>query len=332
MANQNAQLDTWKAVLDHKAHILYSNIGHLQAELTASGVDANLIEELCEPYYELLDSLHSEDYPLANAIENSDLVVRIEGRAIDRDSPRVSVVTSYFEKVRTQVTKIAKALADLDDRQRAIPRQFDLTVSAFAKGSLVIGFSLPTTQDLENGDQPTLFGENDPLYLAARNAMKTLGVVSHLVIDKAPTETIAEAIPDAKVRDVALAAVRELAPSGRTGVSAVSLAGKEVGVFDQGKLTKETREVAVKAMEHPVASQEIVTFHGHVREMDLDAHRFELRHVENLEANEVRCIYKDYEDSTASEWLNKLVTVVGLVDRDAKGRARLMEVQSIEVS
>lgn len=331
MADQNGQLDTWKSVLDHKAHILYANIGHLQTELTAVGTDPKEIEELCEPYYELLNSLHSEDYPLANAIENSDLVVRIEGRAIDKDSPRVSVVTSYFEKVRTQVTNIAKALANLDDRQRRLPRQFDLTVSAFAKGSLVLGFSLPTLQDLEEDGQATLFGVDDPMYQAARKAMQTLGVVSHLVIDKASTEAIAEAVPDAKVRDVALAAVKELAPSGRTGVSSVSLAGKEVGAFDQGKLTKETREVATQAMEHPVESDEVATFHGQVREIDLDAFRFELRHVENLEANEVRCIYAGYSDNEASKWLNKFVVVSGLVERDSKGKARLMEIQSIKI-
>lgn len=331
MASQNEQLNNWKSVLDHKAHILYANIGHLQTQLTSLGTDPQEIEELCEPYYELLNSLYSEDYPLANAIENSDLVVRIEGKAIDKHSPRVSVVTSYFNKVKTQVTAIAKALANLDDRQRTLPREFDLTVSAFAKGSLVLGFSLPTTQDLEVDGQSTLFGENDPFYQAARNAMKTLGVVSHLVIDNASKDVLAEAVPDPKVRDIAIAAVKDLAPSGRQGISSVSLGGKEVGQFDQGKLTKESREVAKQAMDNPVASEETITFHGQVREIDLDAFRFELRHVENLEANEVRCIYTGYSDSEASTWVNRFVSVKGVVERDSLGRARLMAAESVRI-
>jgi hypothetical protein len=332
MPIQNGQFENWKDVLDHKAHVLYSNIAHMQSELRAVGASENDIEDLCEPYYELLESLYSEDYPLIEALETSDLVVRIEGAAIDKHSPRVSVVTSYFNKVKTQVTAIAKALANLDDRQRTMPREFDLTVSAFAKGSLVIGFSLPTTQDLEQPGQSTLFGENDPFYLAARNAMKTLGVVSHLVIDNAPKEELAKAVPDARVRDIALTAVKELAPSGRTGVSSVSLAGKEVGQFEQGKLTKETRKVAEKVMENPVTSNEVATFYGQVREIDLDAHRFDLRHIENLESNEVRCVYKGYSDEAASEWINRYVAVTGRVDRDAKARARLMVIESIEIS
>lgn len=331
MNGETVQFDRWKSVLDYKASLLYSQIARVKSEFTAQGTDADLIEEFLEPYYASLKSLYTEDYALAEALENSDLVVRIEGRAVDKDSPRVSVVSSYFGKVRTQVTKIAKALANLDDRQRRLPKEFDLTISAFAKGSLILGFSLPTTQDLEEESQVSLFGVNDPLYLAARNAMKTLGVVSKLVIEDASTEALAEAVPDAKVRDIALSAVRELAPSGRTGVSSVAIAGKGIGNFDQGKLTRETRSIAQKAMKHPVESDEIVTFHGQIREIDLDARRFELRHVEHLEANEVRCIYDEsHTDSAASKWINKLVTVSGRVERDANGKARLMEIQTIE--
>src|SRR5436305_2111259 len=127
MAGQNKQLENWKGVLDHKAHILYANIAHLQSELTALGTDANAIEELCEPYYELLESLYSEDYPLANAIEQSDFVVRLKGEGVDHFHPRISVVTSYFDKVRKQVTKIAKATAELAEDVTRIPKEFDLT-------------------------------------------------------------------------------------------------------------------------------------------------------------------------------------------------------------
>ncbi len=84
-------------------------------------------------------------------------------------------------------------------------------------------------------------------------------------------------------------------------------------------------------MEHPVVSEEKVNFHGQVREIDLDAKRLELRHIENNELNEVRCIYKDYSDNTAAKWLNKYVAVVGIVERDANGKARLMEIESIEI-
>ena len=333
MSDNGKQLNNWKDVLEYKADLLYSQIAQIQNEMFALNAAPETIKMLCQPYYDLLQSLYAEDYPLANAIENSDFVVRLKGKGIDKDNPRISVISSYFSKVRTQVTKVAKAIANLEDSSKRMPKEFDLTLTAFAKGSLVLGFSLPTLQDLEEGsNQPTLFGEDDPLYKAAREAMKTLGVVSHYIAKDAPLEAIAEAVPDAKVRDIALSALNELMPSAKQGVSSVSIAGKNIGGFEQGILTKETKKAVRKVLKHPVSSKETASFNGQVREIDLDAKRLELRHIENLEVNEARCVYKDYTDDEASEWLNKNVVVTGVVERDANGKARLMELESIKIT
>lgn len=330
MNGNGKQLDNWKDVLDYKAHLLHSQITQIQSEMSALGANAETIEMLCQPYYDSLQSLYSEDYPLAKAIETSDFVVRLKGKGVDKDSPRISVITTYFGKVRKQVTNLAKAIANFEEGSRKIPKAFDLTLTAFAKGSLVLGFSLPTLQDLEEGsNQPALFGEDDPLYKAAREAMKTLGVVSHLVAEDASLEEIREAIPDPKVRDVAISAVNDLVPSGRSGVSSIAIAGKEIGQFEEGTLTKETKKTVQQVLEHPVASKEIATFHGQVREIDLDAKRLELRHIEHNELNAVRCVYDNYSDNEAAEWLNKYVRITGIVERDANGKARLMEIEEI---
>lgn len=325
---------SWKQVLDEKVSFLLNQISNIKNELAGSDFDENIIEEMCQPYTEMLQEIFQEEYPLLNAISNSDLVVRIEGIGVEKDSPRLSLISAYFGKVRKQVTNIAKALAHLEEGGRKLPKQFDLTLSAFAKGSLVLGFSLPTVQDIEedNEGQITLFGENDPLYVAAREAMKTLGVVSHFVANDASKEEIAAVIPDAKVRDIALAAVNDLSPSGRQGISKVSLAGKEIGDFEQTPLTQKTKEIVKKVLDHPIISEEIATFHGQVREIDLDAKRLELRHIENNTLNEVRCIYKNYSDNDAKEWLNEYVKVVGKVERDSNGNARLMEIDEIKIN
>lgn len=334
MNTQIENTDSWKQILDGKVNTLLDQISFIKSELAGSNFDESIIEEMCKPYTDILQEIYQEEYPLAYAVENSDLVVRIEGVGVEKDSPRLSLISSYFGKVRKQVTNIAKALAHLEEGGRKLPKQFDLTLSAFAKGSLVLGFSLPTLQDIEEDEnnQQTLFGENDPLYLAAREAMKTLGIVSHFVAENASKEEIAAAIPDARVRDVALAAINDLVPSGRQGVSKVSLAGKEIGDFEQAALTKQTKEVVKRVLEHPVISEETITFYGQVREIDLDAKRLELRHIENNTANEVRCVYKDYSDDEAAVWLNRYVKVLGIVDRDANGKARLMELETIEIT
>jgi hypothetical protein len=77
--------------------------------------------------------------------------------------------------------------------------------------------------------------------------------------------------------------------------------------------------------------QERVSIVGEVREMDLDARRFELRHIENLRANELRCVYRQISDGEAAEWLNKLVEVTGTILRGGNGISKLLAVDSVVI-
>jgi hypothetical protein len=331
MSANPKEFNTWNEVLNYKARILFAQIARIQQGVRENGGSDALVEQLCEPYVELLKSMYEEDYPLAKAIEESDLLLRLEGPAINRDNPRISVITGVFSKVRKEVGNVAKAIAQISDAIKRLPKEMDLGVSAFAKGSLILGFTLPTSEDIEeaNQGQINLYGEQDPLYQAARQAIRTIGVVTRHVAEGS-LEELSAAVPDAQVRDTALAAVESLAPSKRQGINSVTIAGRAVGEAELPPLTYAIREVIHKQLRHPVASEEIVTLLGHVREIDLDAKRFELRHIENMEANVVRCVYSEQSDDEASEWLNKHIRVTGKVDRDTAGKPRLLEAASVE--
>jgi hypothetical protein len=332
MSANPREFNTWNEVLNYKARILFAQIARIQQGVREHGGNDELAEQLCEPYVELLKSMFEEDYPLAKAIEESDLLLRLEGPAINRENPRVSVITGVFSKVRKEVGNVAKSIAQISDAVKRLPKEMDLGVSAFAKGSLILGFTLPTTEDIEeaNQGQQSLLGEQDPLYQAARQAIRTIGVVTRHIGEGKSFEELSAAVPDAQVRDTALAAVENLAPSKRQGINSVTIAGRAVGGEELPPLTHAVREIIHKQLRHPVVSEEIVTLLGYVREIDLDAKRFELRHVENLEANVVRCVYSAQSDDEASEWLNKHIRVTGKVDRDTAGKPRLLEVASVE--
>ncbi len=324
---------TWKDVLDYKARILYAQIAQMQRAVSEHGGGDELLEELCEPYTELLKSMYAEDYPLAKAIEESDLLLRLDGPAINRDNPRVSIISGVFSKVRKEVASVAKAIAQIAHSKRRIPKEMDLGLSAFARGSLILGFTLPSPEDIEeaSGGQQSLLGDQDPLYQAARQAIRTIGLVTRHIGEGKPLEELSEVIPDAQVRDSALLAVENLAPSRKQGIDSVGIAGRELGELQVAPLTYAIREIIHKQLRHPVISEEEATILGDVREIDLDAHRFELRHIENMEVNDVRCVYSTQSDEEASEWLNKHIRVTGKVDRDTAGKPRLLEVVSVEV-
>ena len=75
----------------------------------------------------------------------------MEGTGVNRENPRVSLVAAVFSDVRSQVGNLAKAIAGIVEKH--IPRDMDLGLAAFGKGSLVLGFTLaaPTEVD-EKGE------------------------------------------------------------------------------------------------------------------------------------------------------------------------------------
>jgi hypothetical protein len=143
------EFQRWSDVLDHKARILYAQIAQAQRDVAEHGGDDQMLDALCEPYIELLKSMYAEDYPLARAIEESDLLVSLEGPAISRENPRVSIITNIFTRVRSEVANVAKAIAQISESQRRLPKEMDLGLSAFAKGSLILGFTLPSPSEIE---------------------------------------------------------------------------------------------------------------------------------------------------------------------------------------
>ena len=131
----------------------------------------------------------------------------------------------------------------------------------------------------------------------------------------------------------AMFAVREPAPSGRShGINAVTIAGGGVRAADIKPLTKDSRQTVRHILATPVKRTEVITITGVVRETDLDDKRFEVRGIEAGNLTDLCCIYgPKVTDKAASRWLNQRVEVRGRVERDSKGRARLMKVTHLKL-
>jgi hypothetical protein len=220
---------------------------------------------------------------------------------------------------------------------RGVSDEMDLGLSAFARGSLILGFTVPTSIEVAEGrgGQEGLFGEQDPYLKAARVAIRTIGLVTKHITEGGPPDDLSNLVPDPKVRDTALSAVKALSPSGRTGINSVRLSGKSLADLHVTEpLTVRTRETIRKRIERPIvgpSGQPSVTIIGYVREMDLDNKRFEIKHLEGLEVSDVRCSYVDETDEEAKQWLNSRVRATGKVERDAAGKVRLLESISVEI-
>jgi len=57
----------WKAVLNGKARLVHQQIASLQRWVEDAGGGKKMLDELSAPYYDLLQSIYEEDFPLASS-------------------------------------------------------------------------------------------------------------------------------------------------------------------------------------------------------------------------------------------------------------------------
>ena len=134
---------------------------------------------------------------------------------------------------------------------------------------------------------------------------------------------------DPKLRDAALSAVGQLAPSGRRGVSSLEIGGRALQKGAWRLLTPQTRLQVRAWLEQPLLSNEVVELRGRVRAIDLDLRRFDLRRIDGGHLPDLRCIYPASFDAPARRWLDATVVVRGQVET-YQGAARLLQVQAVE--
>ena len=326
----------WQQLVDRKARDLIEQIAAAHEWVKTHGnADPAFFEDMAADQFQWLRELYANELPLAKMLDESDLTVELRGSATEVAHPRLGVVASTFTKIRKNVAQVTKAVAGVRDPQSNqpfhLPEEMELGFSSLVhNGTVRFGFSLPRPGEL-------LLNQNDPLYQAVASAVSAIKTVSfslsELDDDDEVEENVKQALTDPKLRDSALIAVRELAPSGRShGISGVTIAGGGVRAADVKPLTKESRLTVRHILATPVKRTEVITITGIVRETDLDDKRFEVRGIEGGFVTDLRCIYgPKIADPIASKWLNHKVEVTGRVERDAGGRARLMKVAHLKL-
>lgn len=323
--NGEATFSGWSSVLEHRARILHQQITAMQRLVLESGGSEEMLSRACGSYYRLLDEIYEKDLPVARALDRSDLLLHLDGEGLQTKNPRLSLVTGIMSDVRKQVGTMIRTLISSFHETVELPREIELGLSSFAPGSLYLGFSLPEP------DPGMIALSNDPMVEASRQALSTFGAVTERVNEPNAYELILEEFADPKLRDAALSAVGQLAPSGRRGVSSMTIGGRSLR---QGvtwpTLTPQTRQQVRSWLAKPVLSEERMELRGRVRAIDLDLRRFDLRRVDGGNLPDLRCIYSAAFDMPAQKWLDRTVSVLGQVET-YQGVARLLQVQSVNL-
>lgn len=305
---------SWIKLVHQKAKILYANIAEIQAKAMEAGLSEDQVDKACQPFYNLLDKLYEEELPIASAVDNSDLLVKLEGPALEMNTPSLSLISSTMGEIRLQVGKLTKIIADIQGAIKSssirIPKELDLGITALAKGSLYIGFSVQQPVVTIDGETiKSILGEEDPVYKATKEAIKNIGIVSKHVSLNHATKEISVDIPDSRIREASMVALQKIIPSGRRGIKSISLSGKQIEDVGVVSLTPACRESLSLLISPAKTTADLKTCEGIIREIDLDKRHFILR-SDNVE-NDVLCYYKEDYDIDAKEWLDKKAKIQG---------------------
>ena len=310
---------SWVDLVEKKAALIFDQITSLRFlarrnDISLDGAD--------RPYFELLRQLYREEFPLAQLIDLSDLVARFEGASISESSTPAKIVTSAMSGLRDQIRIIAKAIAGLNS-DVPWPDSLDPLLTGVARGSLVIGISIPSTRG-----HPAL---PDPVLESVREAVGRVAVVSRYVRANRIDESIEDEISDPAVRDTVLVAASKLAPTPQSRVDRLILFEPDVPDKEAVPLTTESRKVLRRAVAQPVKVRNAATFTGTVRAIDLVARRLEIRHVQEIDGGSIRCIYPKARIGSEREILNREVRVHGNYEQHVDGTPRLMEAGKLDV-
>lgn len=321
-------MGAWTKAVERKAAIIHSQLAMARTFAAANHANA---DEISEPYLALLHSLYAEEFPFAQLADSSDLVARFRGPAVDIHDPTVSIVISLFSSLREQIRSIAKSIVGLSSEQRMLwPAQLDPHLSGVAHGSLLVGVSVsPPAKDTAKGHQYEIEGASQQVFESVRTAVRSLSLVAHYVGIGGVSDAIRDAFPDPAIRDTVLVAARRLAPSGRRGIDSVSFTSPDTEQDRVELLTPKSRSALAHALASPVKVSTSGTFDGSVREVDLDARRFEIRGVSGVGA--IRCVYGPMHDRVVRAALDAKIRVIGRYDTQEGQRPRFVAVDTLEV-
>ncbi len=318
--------DSWVDLVEKKARIIHDQIASARSLALRNDIRTDKLER---PYYDLLSQLYQEEFPLAQLIDSSDLVARFTGKSIAEGSAPTKIVASVVDGLRKQIQVMAKAIAGLNS-DVPWPDRLDPLLTGLVKGSLVIGISIPSNGD-GDADGQGFLALPDPVLDSVRDSMRRIAVVAQYVRSDHVDDSIEEEMPDPAVRDAVLVAASRLAPSTRSKVDELVLYEPTISDKDVMPLTAESRKVLLRAVAHAVKpGGDTATFSGTVRAIDLDARRFEIRHVREIDGGSIRCIYTDAEVKNERALLDREVRVHGRYEQ-VGGTPRLIRVIGLEV-
>lgn len=323
-------MDTAVSHLNHRASILLRQIALAMQAQASQGVDmAGVIAAVQHKVQEV----YSEDLPLAQLRDTSDIILHAEGPTARHYAAGSSLVAWLCHEAEKRLRDLGMAaLKTSASAAAAASKDLRILLNGLAPGSLYLGFSVDSAQRMAESQKSLLDfdGNIDTPLDEIRDALRTLPLVHEFVGDETVHHGITEAIADPQVRDASIMAAYRLAPTGKRGIHTLEIIAPRSGHKAAAFTLRERTVLKSSALQAPIMHEaRHGIFVGELREIDLDAKRFHLRAVDGIPGG-IRCVLGSLNAETARKLIGHGVKVAGEYEADADGKPRLMRVQTVE--
>jgi hypothetical protein len=241
---------------------------------------------------------------------DADVWLRLYGRDIEWPEVPTSVLTAALDGFRKGVQMVAQLISTGQGTtrpRRELRRACDMRVVAFQPGSLRVGLRLP-----DESDDGFIISSEKSL---GHQALVTYLSVAASVSSEGDLPDPTQQIEHAQKRRLLLNALKPLMPRPRGDVEGVEISSRLIPDGRRIRLTRGDYHRLVQALDRP-AAEEVETYVGHLREIDLDHRTFTLRDVN--EVSTIRCTFQDDLLEAARGALGRWVRVSG--SRPIKGK------------
>lgn len=267
-----------------------------------------------ESLQEQLEDLYTNELPLAEIMDSSDLVVHAEGASIKKDVFKLKALNALTETTNDSLLNlIANSFRHIEPK--LAKKQLSVDVTGLAPGSIFIGTKIRIK------DTPSLF-ENEDQSLVDNSLNALYQTISFIKEDEIDTQ-ITEAISDPAIRDSTMIAALGLAPSGKQGISKVEIISpnkKSIHV-----LTPANRKVLRNSIREGLTTRSTRTkLEGEVREINLDTYRFVIKTKDQFV---VRCLLSSLNKDLAQRLIGKHIVVRGNCEYDKNNNPRLLTIK-----
>lgn len=320
-------MDTWVNSLHSRAKILHEQIALAMEAQRVHGTD---MAGMIQTYQSKLAEVYGDNLPLAQLMDNSDLILHAEGPAARHHAAGSGAVAWLCSEAEKRIRQLGVvALKVTGESIQAVEKDLRILLNGLAPGSLYLGFSIDSAQRMAGNQAALDLNDWMPALDTVRDAVRALPSVPQFIGDEAVSGDFSETIEDPGLRDATLMAAYHLSPTGKRGIHTVEISAPRSG-NSLGSFTNRERVVLREsAVRVPLMRRTIQgVFVGELREIDLDARRFHLRNIPTV--GSLRCVLGDLNAETARSLIGHGVKVTGDYEADVEGRPRLMRVESVE--